>query len=227
MNTFNTKDLFYIIDILGSLTKEQVKVTIGKNSKIYLQPEKIVLSTKFFQSWICPPCEINNCCNKINTCLFYAQIPNEEMKKVFTEECDILVDKQGNIEKSKLYVYNRTIGCVYLKNYRCLIQDYKPLQCRIIPLHFDCYKHTIHILKRIYKRNWAMKCPLKILPFDFETFKRDLRFLKELNQCANDLNLKTFLPEIITYLENNEIEFKKGNLPKNNIIIYFNKNYSA
>lgn len=87
--------------------------------------------------------------------------------------------------------------------HRCSIHPVRSVTCGLPHVRFLYVAKTSHttIGTIQFGRNFRLKCPIKFTEFDEESVQTKLLWLKRLNDCANDLGVPTFLPEIIQYLE--------------------------
>lgn len=87
--------------------------------------------------------------------------------------------------------------------YRCYIHPVRALTCRIPHIKFWYSKATNRTSLSVsqFGRNWALGCPVEFGPPDEESTLNRIKTLKMLLDSANDLEVETFLPEIIHYLE--------------------------
>lgn len=90
---------------------------------------------------------------------------------------------------------------------KCSIHPVRSITCDMPHVRFIYRKNSslsIGIVQ--YGRNWAMGCPVKFhAPKDEIEWQANkdnvLRKLKHLNRNAEDLNIETWLPEVIAYIE--------------------------
>ena len=91
---------------------------------------------------------------------------------------------------------------------KCSIHPVRSITCDMPHVRFIYQKgKNLSIGIVAYGRNWAMGCPIQFHPpKDEEEWQRNkdnvLRKLKHLNQNGLDMNVETWLPEIIDYIEN-------------------------
>lgn len=88
--------------------------------------------------------------------------------------------------------------------YRCRIHPVRSVTCGMPHLRFFHNEKTQHTSLGVspYGRNWALGCPVTFGEFDEESTKERIFWLHRLNEAADDLNIKTYLPEILEYLDN-------------------------
>lgn len=103
---------------------------------------------------------------------------------------------------------------------KCSIHPVRSITCDMPHVRFIYRKNsTVSIGIVQYGRNWAMGCPVKFHePVDEIEWQKNkdnvLRKLKHLNRNAEDLNIETYLPEVIEYLEDIPYENYKSYLGK-------------
>lgn len=92
--------------------------------------------------------------------------------------------------------------------YYCHIHPVTSITCKMPHLRFMHNSRSDVCRLGIYQfgRNWATKCPVIFkepqTPEDFEAAKQNrLEKLKYLNHVSNDLNIETYLPTIIEFVE--------------------------
>lgn len=159
------------------------------------------------------------------------RITNSAVNEVYT----IRVINKCSAWESPVYVYANEGGrCNFLNSitHLCEIHQDKPTLCAMPHIQIDKtdrkgvsldgrISRSVRLLKRQHGRNWLFGCPTKPLPFDIKVFLEwDLPVLRKLQRNSEDLGFNTWLPEIITYLEDNTNKFQKGELPKEAVIIY-------
>lgn len=86
----------------------------------------------------------------------------------------------------------------------CKIHAFRSVTCRIPHMVFrDSHDNKYGILStRQYGRNWALQCPIKFDEvIDGHDIQTKINSLKHLERCAADLGVRTWLPEVIKYLE--------------------------
>lgn len=85
----------------------------------------------------------------------------------------------------------------------CGIHPIRPVTCALPHIRFYKVKKTNRTILRImqYGRNHKLGCPVEFGEVSEEGMQDKIFGLKLLNDCANDLGIKTWLPEIIQYLE--------------------------
>lgn len=88
--------------------------------------------------------------------------------------------------------------------HRCSIHPIRSITCGLPHVRFLYTAKTNHttIGTLQFGRNFRLKCPVKFTEFDEESVQTKILWLKRLNNCAIDMGVPTFLPEIISYLEN-------------------------
>lgn len=85
----------------------------------------------------------------------------------------------------------------------CGIHPIRSVTCALPHIRFYKVKKTNRTVLRImqYGRNHKLGCPIEFGQASEEGMKDKIYWLKVLNDCANDLGISTWLPEIIQYLE--------------------------
>lgn len=96
--------------------------------------------------------------------------------------------------------------------FKCRIHPVTSITCKMPHLRFYHLNNSKNTSMGIYQfgRNWALKCPVKFFPptseEEFEINKGNrIEKLKQLEQVSQDLNIQTYLPQVISYVE--EIQF--------------------
>jgi Fe-S-cluster containining protein len=152
------------------------------------------------------------------------KIPIQISKKVYADKQCERIEILSLYDKMFLYS-NEGKRCKFLfekdKKWLCGIHELNPTHCKLPHIQIDKTKNSTRLIKRQYGRNWALGCKAKCTSFNYKVFcEWDLACLKRLEANMNDLQLKTWLPEIIAYLESNKEKFSKGILPSKPVIIY-------
>jgi hypothetical protein len=102
----------------------------------------------------------------------------------------------------------------------CSIHKWKPIHCAmplIRIIHRDKLDTTF-LIKKQYGYSWAFGCPVQFKPFDLTELEEiDIPVLQRLQESAEDLDIKTYLPEIIQWLNHWVSGYKTGNrhVPEN------------
>jgi len=216
--------LFKLLEYLGRITKESLEVEIVGYTEVWLPPTKVVISDKFFRSAKCKGC--GKCCSGISRSF----LP-EETDEQFRIEKDItnqlFVSINGRTSLPFWIHYNKGEKCDFLKNNLCGVHSNKPIQCSLAPIYIDWNKGRARLIKRPHGRNWRFGCPIEFKKFDYNEFLSwDLVMLKRLQKVAEYLNISTWLPEIIDYLDSNKEIFKRC-IPDRHIVIYEKKQINS
>jgi len=169
--------------------------------------------------------EISNCFSSYD--LLYSNlksIPIQISRKVYTNKQCEKIEILTLFDKMFLYS-NEGKRCKFLfekdGKWLCGVHELNPTHCKLPHIQIDKTKHSTRLIKRQYGRNWALGCKAKCTAFNYKVFcEWDLACLRRLEANMKDLQLKTWLPEIVEYLERNKEKFKKGDLPKSSVIIY-------
>ena len=149
-----------------------------------------------------------------------------KLKNGLESETYIINDKPITI-----WIYKQELNKLYLPTREkivdrcswCYQESDKIFKCRIHPIesitcimphlrmfHFNgSHKSSIGISQ--FGRNWALKCPVSLIEptteDQFESNKQDrIEKLLKLNKIGLDLNIDTYIPQIIEYLD--DINFK-------------------
>lgn len=106
------------------------------------------------------------------------------------------------------------------QHFYCHIHPVTSITCRMPHFRFvQVNGGSVSLGTTQFGRNWAMKCPVQLIPSDETTFedvkKAKLEKLKHLLRDANDLNIDTYLPEIIEYVQKIPFEHQLDYLGKN------------
>ncbi len=82
--------------------------------------------------------------------------------------------------------------------------------------------NTGTLCHRQYGRNWAMGCPIEFGEFDMENYQSNIYWLTQLGKAADDLGVKTFLPEVLEFLQCEEVikQLEEGHIPKDKIVFF-------
>ena len=85
----------------------------------------------------------------------------------------------------------------------CSIHPVRSITCGLPHVRFIYVGKTNHttIGTTQFGRNFRLKCPIEFTELDEASVQTKLLWLKRLNDCANDLGVPTFLPDIIQYLD--------------------------
>ncbi len=130
--------------------------------------------------------------------MFYGDPPTAESNKL--HKCD------------HLYYDN---GMSY-----CDIHPVKSITC-IFP-HSNMY-HTngvTHIRKQQFGRNWALGCPVAFTGFNLERFDTiDVPLFERLLRIANDMQVETYIPELLEWFQKLRPGLVDGILPEEDIDI--------
>jgi len=97
----------------------------------------------------------------------------------------------------------------------CSIHPMKSITCALP--HMNIYhnvKNNVYIRKQQYGRNFLLGCPIEFGEFKYDSYKNwDLYWLKALRDAANDMQINTYLPELLNYLESIDDKLQKGIVP--------------
>lgn len=91
--------------------------------------------------------------------------------------------------------------------YRCGIHPVSSMTCDLPHTRmFHVKNGTVSIGTSQYGRNWAMGCPIEFFePKDEDEFEyiknRRITKLQSIEDCAKDMNITTFIPEVIDYIK--------------------------
>jgi len=168
----------------------------------------VTISPKFFRHFECLKC--GRCCG-FETSLFFTPIEVQGRGFGYTTKCRMhpicIVVSQESTESSYIYASDWRIGkepCPYLDHSLCRIHSTKPLQCRLLPIYFDRFKvkgvRGVRLTKRLFNRNWRIKCPMKAEPLTPELLAKDVKLLEQVNEISSYMGLKTHLPAILLRL---------------------------
>ena len=191
-----------LFDIIGKFVIESTTIEINGKTIKYEPSKKIEITDAFFRNFNCQRC--GNCCQKTQIDLFwtendYYDLPNNI--KDYARCISIKVDGR----EEHLWMYkNDNKECHFYKFNKqeeissCEIHRWKPIICWLTPIWIDKIKDTVVIHKRIIKRNWKYGCKMKLCKVNL---KEDIKKFERLNNITNYLQIKTYLPQIIAYLE--------------------------
>ena len=222
---FNLK----ILQDLARISKEDITFELpGGNKFEYEKPKRVSISPLFFRHGACQRC--GRSCN-VGFDLFWTSkiglTPSlsEKLKnypiKINRKEVDLFYYKNPrNTRKCDFVIYDKENKAT------CDIHQDKPVHCALNPIFVSCNKQNVTINKRHFGRNFKFGCEIKWEPFNFQQFINwDIPWLEALSKSAEDLNIKTYLPEIITRLTSFPLynKIKLGKLPMEAIVIYQKK----
>lgn len=117
--------------------------------------------------------------------------------------------------------------CTFLNSdsnseFKCAIHPVESITCMMPHLRFFHVHGSNSTSIRIseYGRNWGVKCPAKFHPPESEeefNKNRDIILykLERLNKSAEDINVETYIPEVIQYIRDCDFENYKSKLHKN------------
>lgn len=99
--------------------------------------------------------------------------------------------------------------------HRCGIHPVRSVTCGLPHIKFISSEKTRHTTMGVspYGRNFRLKCPVQFTTISEEGMELKLLWLRRLNNCAEDMGIETFLPEILSYLEKggrDEVVFTAG-----------------
>lgn len=129
--------------------------------------------------------------------LYISKVEDVKLTRVHTSE-----EKKDVLIPRCTFTHRDTDGLT-----KCAIHPVRSITCDMPHVRFIYRKNsTVSIGIVQYGRNWAMGCPVKFHePANEEEWQKNkdnvLRKLKHLNRNAQDLNIETYLPEVIEYLE--------------------------
>ena len=85
----------------------------------------------------------------------------------------------------------------------CGIHPIRSVTCALPHIRFYGVKKTNRTVLRMmqYGRNHKLGCPIELGEVSEEGMQEKIHWLDVLRQCADDLGIKTWLPEIVEYLE--------------------------
>lgn len=109
---------------------------------------------------------------------------------------------------------DHTIGEHWCK---CKIHPYRSVTCRIPHIRIKQSSDGNYGILGVqeYGRNWQLGCPVKFKPeIDEDDIRSKINTLTVLKQYADDLEIETYLPEVIRYLEEGG---RTGCLIENNV----------
>lgn len=244
--------IFKLIKYLGYLTKVPIVVEVEGVKQEYNPPERVVISDKFFRSFKCVSCGkccTKPKFSLVYTPSDYSRIvaqPLDDEQELKNREVllgemvkiDVLIEVDDpNVRKEVLGIQhtvpvhlfsNQGHQCHFLFEREgkqlCGVHQVHPNHCALPHLQVDQIKGTsTSLLKRQYGRNWALGCLVVEEGFDYNEFLNwDLPCLQKLKCNADDLQISTWLPEIIKYLVEHREQLEKKQ-PKVPIVIYDKK----
>ena len=212
--------LFKLLEYIGRVTKESLEVEIAGHTEVWSPPTKVVISDKFFRSAKCKAC--GKCCSGISRAFLPEEVDEQwRIEKGIIDQLSVSINGRDALP---FWVYfNHSEKCDFLVNSRCSVHSNKPIQCSLTPMYFDKVKDRTRLTKRLPGRNWRVGCPMELKEFDYDEFLNwDLVMLKRLRRVAEYLNISSWLPEVIDYLDSNKEIFKTV-IPDKQIVIYERK----
>lgn len=223
----------------------QVKLIGDKITSIQLN-SKFFYTDKCEMCGGCDPAESNlftsSEYDKIQSCSSQDFL-EEGLDPKYLSKLKIGLYKKGfyiNGKISYVWIYDQELNELYLPTREkilsrctwCYQESSHVFKCRIHPVesitcimphlrifHFGgSSKSSIGLAQ--FGRNWALKCPVELLPPDTEeqfNINKNNRIEKllQLNQVGIDLNIVTYLPEVIEYVERLNFENYQNYLNKN------------
>ena len=152
---------------------------------------------------------------------------HEDFCVINGKEVSIWVYPQVNNEfylPTREKILNRFTWCFKdsEKRFKCRIHPVESITCIMPHLRIfhvkGTHKSSIGISQ--FGRNWALKCPVILTECEnAEQFYRNkqnrVKKLIKLNQVGLDLNIETYLPEVIDYIQGIEFQNYKNFLGKN------------
>lgn len=209
-----------ILDYLKSLSKQDTVIEFDNNIIDFKKKDKIVIKPSFFLKDYCQLC--GACCKDWGNAYFateFDEMVNEELKQSLSE----LLVKVNGIEKviyfskplpnSKLRVMEtrgRTmLACRYCENVDgknvCKIHNERGFTCKFPHIRFHEGKNSTSISLGEFGRNWALKCPITFKDstdlVDEDTLRDRIELFKNFYEKSKYLGIQTYLPEIISKLE--------------------------
>jgi hypothetical protein len=227
----------YFLQSLALFTKEPASFVVEGDSLEIKPFNKIVISPSFFKSFNCARCCV--CCQKGISPLVYSKsdvdrmlLPNEEasISKLLKGLKEIPIFVNGN--KRQLYLYEfEGFRCGFDKLtsgddiWSCELHmaGLKQLLCFLPWIRITKRESKAVLTKKPFGYTWAFGCRAYWeKEFNEEQFlHHDLEIIRRLIEYSEDLNLKTFWPEVLEYLENWYKLYKEGKVsfPKEDIVI--------
>uniref|UniRef100_A0A6M3JLN3 Uncharacterized protein n=1 Tax=viral metagenome TaxID=1070528 RepID=A0A6M3JLN3_9ZZZZ len=222
---FNLK----LLQDIARISKKDIIFELPGGQKFkYKRPKRVSISPLFFRHGECKRCG-RSCA--VGFDLFWTS--KSGLNSLLIEKLKEYPVKINGKEIDLFYYKNPRITpkCDFVsyddKNKAtCDIHQDKPVHCALNPVFVSCNKRNTTINKRHFGRNYKFGCEIEWEPFNYNQFINwDIPWLKALSQSAKDLNILTYLPEVINRLTsldfNNKI--KLGKLPKEAIVIYQKK----
>lgn len=204
--------------IVTYLSRVSIEPLIFEN-KTYPVPDKFIISNTFFRRFSCPE-NCGGCCYRFS--LDYFSENDGPEKKV-----ERTLSVNGKSIPVWSYMQEPTEDkhhCDFLNkdNGRCSIHTVNPFSCKMEPIKLFDMKNTIYLSKRPFGRGWAMKKAdgTKGALCEFhddrihEDFDSDIRILEQLSSIAFSLDLKTVLPQAISYIKTIQEMWKNEEIRK-------------
>ena len=231
----------YFLQSISLFTKETASF-VADGDSLEIKPfNKIVISPSFFKSFNCARCCV--CCQKGISPLVYSKsdvvrmIPEQNKNlekdliyKLLTglKEISIFV----NNEEKKLFLYEfNGFRCGFDKltsgddiwSCELHMEGLKQLLCFLPWIRITKRGSKAVLTKKPFGYTWAFGCRAYWeKEFNEEQFlHHDLEIIRRLIEYSEDLNLKTYWPEVLEYLENWYKLYKEGKVsfPKEDIVI--------
>lgn len=190
---------------LASLTRDP----LSYKGVIY-QPKPIRVSPDLFRGFTCPE-RCGACCIKVTLDYIpseWARLRGPPSPKMTVRQ--VTVNERPHSVYSDLQQDHQNYHCRNLSKEtgRCGIYDRRPFACDFELIRFSVGDDVIHLTQRLYGRAWAKMridgergTMCEMTPIDPATTAEVLRKLLRLGEWADYFEVRTWIPEIISWAE--------------------------
>lgn len=232
----------YFLKSLTNFSKTDVRINFDGEDLVFPACEKIVISPSFFKSFSCKRCCV--CCQKGISPLVYSD--SDVVKMNYLTNLEDVGKLQMGLKQVPIQVNNeaKNIYLYRFQGFRCgfdkltegddiwscdlHFKKLKPILCLLPWVRIINSKGCTSLRKSPFGYAWAFGCRAKWEEeFNKEQFEgHDLEIIHRLISAAKDLGIDTYLPEVLTRLEDwfEDYNFGKHSIPKENLIIIDTKN---
>lgn len=100
--------------------------------------------------------------------------------------------------------------------YLCKIHPIRSITCGLphIRFYYHSERSQTNVGTAQFGRNWALRCPVVFRSYEEEAVLSKIEWLQALEDAAKDLEIETYLPEILAYLINGGRSSKSFKLMK-------------
>jgi Fe-S-cluster containining protein len=208
-----------LVGMLALLGKED----IGYGGvQLFKRKQFVKISPSFFRGYECKQC--GYCCKNVSlewlACDFPERLVNDLNTQVLFSP--IINGNQPVIVRRILSPQSAT-KCRYLIDNACSIHDCSPFSCRFELFRVRETKDSGILTMQKSGRSWIVRegttAQCKIVPMTESFLDQAILYLGELGKFADDLQVKTWIPEIVEFLST----VKFPTFPKEMMVIGENK----